>query len=153
MLVEMCDLQASSNDYFPARRCCLPQDELKKCSLAATVGTDDTDPIATEYGCRQPANDNIVAISETHSAQVDYQFAGQCTGIEPEADLTRRSQSLAALSPHGLQRPHSPFIARAPRLDALANPRFFFGQLLVEIRRRTRLDFQQFFLFTLVGVE
>src|SRR4029434_1374512 len=96
---------------------------------------------------------NTIAATKTHSPQVDHQFAGQYTGIEPKADLARQFQPLAALPPHGLQNPHPPFVARAPGLDALANPRFFFRQLLVEVNRRARLDLQQFLFFTQVSVE
>ncbi len=42
--------------------------------------------------------------------------------------------ALAALGAQGLQRPHAAFVAGATGLDALANPNFFLGQLLVEQR-------------------
>jgi hypothetical protein len=50
------------------------------------------------------------------------------------------------LAPQRLQRPHPPFVARAPRLDAPADPRFFFGELLVELRRGANLDIEQLVL-------
>ena len=49
---------------------------------------------------------------------------------------THRPDLLAprrALVAHRHQRPHAAFVARPPRLDALAQPRFLLGQPLVEL--------------------
>ena len=42
--------------------------------------------------------------------------------------------ALAAFGAHFLERPHTAFIARAPRLNALADPHLFLREFLVELR-------------------
>ena len=46
--------------------------------------------------------------------------------------LALLSQALTTLVAHGLQCPHTAFVARAPSLDALPNPGLFLSQSFVE---------------------
>ena len=58
-------------------------------------------------------------------------------GLQPHrAHLPAARRALGA---HRHQRPHAPFVARAPRLDALPQPGLLLGQLLVELLLLQRL--------------
>ena len=64
--------------------------------------------------------------------QVHHQFSGAVTLAGFEAGGTLLSAALAVLLAHCLERPDSSLVASAPRLDALAYPHLFLGELLVK---------------------
>ncbi len=53
--------------------------------------------------------------------------------LDLQPDVAHLPASRRALGPHRLQRLHTAFVSRPPRLDALAQPHFFLGELPVEL--------------------
>ena len=73
-----------------------------------------------------------VAVGERHVLGMRRQVAAAQFLLQFHAHLARGRPPLLAFAPHLLQGPHAAFVARPPGLDALADPGFLLGQLLVE---------------------
>ena len=71
-------------------------------------------------------------MSEADVLGNDNLFAGLFRGFHLESRLALHITALAALGTQRLEGTHPAFVAGAPRLDALANPHFLLGELLVE---------------------
>ena len=69
---------------------------------------------------------------EPDVARLEHQLSRRRGVLRLEIDLPRTLAPLAALDAQLLERPHSALVARAARLDALADPRLLLGELLVE---------------------
>jgi hypothetical protein len=72
--------------------------------------------------------------------------AGALAGVGLEAHAAGLGAPRGPLGAHGHQGAHAPLVARAARLDPLAQPGFFFRQLLVELLLPHRLGRQPFLL-------
>ncbi len=71
--------------------------------------------------------------------------------LDRQPDVAQQLAPRGALDAHGLQRLHPPFVARPPRLDALPQPHFLFGELLVEFALQRRLVRECLFLPPQIG--
>ena len=67
--------------------------------------------------------------------RLEHQLAGLLGLLDLQAHVADLLAPRRALGAHRLERPHAPFVPRAPRLDALPHPHFFFRELLVELVR------------------
>ena len=67
------------------------------------------------------------------SGQLRDEPARSLAGIERELDVAEPRAPLGALAAQRLEPSHPAFVARAPRLDALADPGFFLRPELVEL--------------------
>ena len=83
--------------------------------------------------------------------QLDDHLAGALARADGEAHLPYAIAARRALAAQLLEPLHAAFIARAPRFDAFAYPRFFLREQLVEARVRARLGLEELVLAPLIG--
>ena len=138
---------------MPAARHQLAKDEFKQRALARAVGPDDADPVAAHDARGKIADDEVLTVAETDPSQIDDQFPRCLSGIDGKVRPALHRDPLRMFLPQRLQRPDPTFVARAPGLDAPANPRFFFGEFLVELRHGADLDIEKLVLLVQVAVE
>ena len=78
---------------------------------------------------------------------LEHQLARRLGALRPAAARCRDLVAArGALLAHRHQRVDAAFVARPPRLDALAQPHFFLGQLLVELLLLDRFVGEPLFL-------
>src|SRR5258706_4852568 len=95
----------------------------------------------------------MITVAEADMAQIDHQFSRSRAGIDCETGLALEFESLRFFLAQRLQRPHTSFVARAPRPDPFAQPDFFFGEFLVEFGRGAIFDLQQLVLLAQIIIE
>ena len=78
-----------------------------------------------------------------HVLRFEHQLSRLLRILQIRLDLAAALTSLGALTAQLFERTYAALIARAARLDALADPRLFLPQFLVEQRRVARLDFKR----------
>jgi hypothetical protein len=71
---------------------------------------------------------------------------GALAGVGLQAHRARLLTAAGPFAPHRHQRTHTAFVACAPGLDPLPQPRLFFSQLLVELRVLHRFGGERGFL-------
>ena len=89
--------------------------------------------------------DDLVAECEFHGLRLNDFLARRLRGCQLHLRVAAQFAALRAFAPQRLQLAHAAFVARAPRLDALAYPHFLLRELLVEQRVGLRLRMQAFF--------
>ncbi len=109
------------------------QQQLEQRGLAGTVGAEQADAVAALNDEGKVADQRFAArMSEADVLGNDNLFAGLFRGFHLESRLALHITALAALGTQRLEGTHPAFVAGAPRLDALTNPHFLLGELLVE---------------------
>ena len=111
--------------------------------LPQPFGPDDTDSIAAHDARGKIRDDGRCAVVERRVPRFEDQPARGRRLLDLEFDLPDALATLAALPAQLLEGANPAFVARAPRLDTLADPRFLLRQLLVEQRRMLGLDFER----------
>src|SRR5690606_9117000 len=129
------------------------EDDAQQRGLARTVGADDSDPVAALNGDIEVADQWPRTKAMRDAAQLGNQLSGALAIGQREADLALLFATSGALAAQGLQAPDPAFVARAPRLDALADPDLFLAQQLVETRLSQSFGFQPLCLAHLPGAE
>jgi hypothetical protein len=76
-------------------------------------------------------------------SRLEHEFSRRRRILRSNLHLADALAPFAALYAQLFERAHPAFVARAPCLHALANPRFFLGQFLVEQRRVPGLDLER----------
>ena len=101
-------------------------------AFAGAVGADDTHAIAA-LDQHRAALQNRPA-TEAHADRFEFgdPLAGALRGLYVQRRAGAALAALPAFLAHGFKSPHAAFVARAPRLDALANPALFLRQAAVE---------------------
>jgi hypothetical protein len=110
----------------------LAQQRAQQRGLARAVGSDDADPVAALNDAVEVAQHDVIAVGDLHADQLGDQLAGFFAGVDFESGAADALAAGLALHAQSLQAAHAPFVAGAPRLDALADPDLFLGQHLVE---------------------
>ncbi len=149
-LIEIGHLEIGAEPDLTRVRLQLAQQQLEQRRFAGTIGADDPDPVAAQdqgveilddrcrVGVRMRPRARALAraclcwIREGHVLGLDHQLAAALAAIDAQARLPESLAPGAALLAQRLQGPHPPFVARAPGLDALANPDLLLGQAFVE---------------------
>ena len=131
----------------------LPEDQPQQRRLARAVGTDQAEPIAALQSQRQVVDDRPLAEALADVQQLGDELAGALAGIERELDVAEPLASRGALDAQRFEPAHAPFVARAARLDAAADPRFFLRPELVELAVRDLLGGELLALARFVGGE
>src|SRR5205823_14367932 len=114
--------------------------------LVGAVRSTETDAIASDDASRDILDDGLPVLRalRSRSGFCIHEALGHVPGFEHEFSRCVRlfdpelyvSGLLAPRRPfrtHGHQRADAPFVSGPPRLDSLAQPRLFLGQLLVEL--------------------
>ena len=133
-LVEVGHLQVGATPHVPAVGRQFTQHHLEQGGLASAIGADQPDLVAPQDRAREVAHDCFVAKRFVYARQLSHDLAlvaatGACINIHPHP--TQRIASLGAVDAQLLQPVDAALAARAPRLDAFADPDLFLGQQLV----------------------
>src|SRR5690606_28879446 len=134
VLVEIGDLQARAVLDAAAVGPQLPQQQAQQGGLAAAVGADQADAVAA-FDDRAEVVDQPRFAARMAEAQVlgdDHALAALRRIVLLDAHIALQFTPLGALATQRLQCADAALVARAPRLDALANPDFLGGEALVE---------------------
>ena len=133
-LVEVGHLQVGTAPHLAAVGRQFTQHHLEQSGLASAVGANQADLVATQDRAREVAHDGLVAKRFVHARQLGHDLAlvaatGACIDVHPHP--TQSIASLGAVDAQLLQPVDAALAARAPRLDAFADPDLFLGQQLV----------------------
>ena len=133
-LIEIHDLQLGAAAYFSVRGLQFAEQKLDERGLTSAVGADDTNLVAGGDERGKIPDHWRTVVSKCELPCFDHQLAGAIGlgGLHLHSALALAA--LAAFGAHFLERPHTAFIARAPRLNALADPHLFLREFLVELR-------------------
>ncbi len=139
VLVEIGDLQIGAALDLAAVGREFTQQQADQGGLAGTVRADDADPVAAHDAGREIAHQGASAnrVVDVFGAQHALAGALRFGHFQPGHALLLAARG--ALAAQLLERAHAALVARAPGLDALADPHFFLRQLLVEQRAFLRL--------------
>src|SRR3954471_15870500 len=118
------------------------EDQLDERSLAGAVRTDQADAVAAAHDEIEPFHDRSFAKRFRDALEFAHQPAGALPLADRELHLAGARAALGALGAQPLQATHPAFVARAPGLDALADPGFLLGPELVELAPHHGLDFE-----------
>ena len=99
----------------------------------STVGTGDTNLVAGGDERGKIPDHWRTFVSKCELPCFDHQLTGRSASAACICTVPWLS-ALAAFGAHFLERPHTAFIARAPRLNALADPHLILREFLVELR-------------------
>ena len=88
-------------------------------------------------------DDGTVAEIEPHLARLEHELPRRRRVLRLEIDLPEPLAALAALRAQLLEGADPAFVAGAARFDALADPRLFLSELLVEQGRMLGLDVER----------
>src|SRR6185369_7877619 len=91
------------------------------------------DAVAATHHEIEPFHDRSCAKGFRDAPEFAHQPAGALAFGDRELHVAGARPPLGPLLSQPLQAPHAPFVARATRLDALADPGFLLGPELVEL--------------------
>ena len=133
-LVEVGHLQVGTAPHLATVGGQFTQHHLEQSGLASAVGANQADLVATQDRARVVAYECLVAKRFVHARQLSHDLAlvaatGASVDIHPYP--AQRIASLGAVDAQLLQPVDAALAARAPRLDAFADPDLFLGQQLV----------------------
>jgi hypothetical protein len=115
------------------------QQQLEQRGLAAAVGADQADAVATHDHGAEIAHQPASPCAKRHALRLDHLLAGLARLRGFHLHVAGQFAPLRALHAHRLQPAHAAFVAGAAGLDALADPHFLLRQQLVEARVFLRL--------------
>ena len=145
-LVEVADLDAGAELDGPGLRFEFAQQQPQQRGFADPVIADQADAVAAHDLDREIPDDLLVAIAVADVPGA-YDLAARLLGLlDVNARRVFACDALFTFLAHALQRPDTPLVARASRLDALAYPGFFLFQALVETLLSGDLVLQCLFL-------
>jgi hypothetical protein len=110
------------------------------------IGPHEADTVAAHQSDRSVGHDEFPVERLGNPTGFDHQLPGAIAGVGLEPHHARMGTAGRALRPHGQERADAALITRAPRFDALAQPRFLRRQPLVEFRLLCRLAGKRRFL-------
>ena len=123
----------------------LAEQQAQQGRLARSVRPDQADAVAAHDHGRKTGNQAAPRIAVADILRLDHLASRVLRRTGLHAHVAGLVASLAAFAAHRFEPAHAAFVARAAGLDALADPDFFLGQLLVEQRIRLRFGVQAFF--------
>ena len=134
-LVEVRDLHVGAEPHAARVRRERAEDQLHQRGLAGAVRADQAEAVAA-HACAATdrVDDALLAEALGDVVKLGDQLAGALAGVDRQ--LARCPSALAprgALLAQALEPPHAAFVARAARLDALADPHFLLRPELVEL--------------------
>src|SRR5262249_20726177 len=146
LLIVVGDLHVRAAPHLTLVRRHVTEQQPQERGLARSVRTDQSNAVAANDPRREGAHDRPPAVRLADRFRLEHHAAGGLGLLDGQPHLTGLLAALRALLPHRHQRANAAFISGAARLDALPQPRFFFGELLVEALplgglRRQRLLF------------
>ena len=156
-LVEIGDLEAGAVLDGPGVGWEVAEKQAEERRFPRPVRTDHTDLVAASHEGREIADDVLTGlgtavVGEGGVFHLDHLLAGAFRLVGAELDLACLLAPGTAFLAHFLQDADAALVAGAAGLDALADPGFLLGELLVEKRRMLGLDLELFFLLAQVGV-
>ena len=149
-LVEVGDLHVRAEAHAARVRRQLPEDQPYQRRLADAIRAEDADAITAHHGHRQVRRDQLRSKGLRHAIELGDELAGALARVDREPQVPEALAPCGALDPEPLEPAHAPFIARAPRLDATADPHLFLCPELVELAIGDRLGRQLLALARLV---
>ncbi len=129
------------------------KDQLQQRGLARAVQADQADLVAAHEDGGKIAHDHLVAVALVDVGQLGHDLARTVAGGDVELDLALLLAPRGALQTQRFKTAHAPFVTRAARLHAFANPDFFLRQELVELGVFHFLDGQLLGLARLISGE
>ena len=138
-LVEIRDGQIGAAAHGAGVRLDLAQDQLQQRRLPRAVGADEADAVAAQDARREIADQHVVAVGLRHPRQLRDHLARPRALVLLQIDAPQPVAARRAIAAQLLQPQRPAFVARAPRLDALADPGLFLREELVDPRVGGRL--------------
>ncbi len=143
LLVVVRHLQPRATAHRAARRLEVPEDQLEQRALAGAIRADDADAVTAQDACREAMEDLAPAEVDRGFLRFEHELRGFGCLLHVEAGAPDAIHARAPLVAHLEERPHAALVARASRLDALADPHFLLRETLVELGVLLRLVAQQ----------
>ncbi len=150
-LVEVRHLQPRAQPHPARARLQLAEDQPQQRGLAGAVGADQPDLVAAQDRRIEALDDAAPAKAQRHLAQLGDHAPAAHAGVDLEPHLAQRLAPGGALHAQRLQPRDARDAARAPRLDALADPDLLLGEQLVGARLGLRLGGELLVAGALVG--
>ena len=114
------------------------EDQLEQRRLARAVGADQAQPVAAHDAQREIAHQRAAVERLGDVRKLGHEAARALAGIERELHVAEPRATLAALAAQRFEPAHAALVARAARLDPLADPGFLLRPELVELALRHR---------------
>ena len=140
MLVEVRDLESGTAPDLSPIGLEVAEEKSQQGRLAGAMRANHPDPVASLYDGREPADQGITAIGESHLPYVEHDAPGWIGDTADSRTLPGAACRSARCSRSSRSRRTRPLVPGAPGLDALANPKLFLGQLAIELRIGPGLD-------------
>lgn len=131
-LVEVGDLKVRSEPDVSRLRRKLSQKDFQKGRFAAAVRAHDSHAVASRNLRREILNQRFALVGIGNVLCADDEPSGTLRLGDLHLDVSRAVSAVRAFLPHSDERPDAALVARAARLDTLANPNLLFGETLVE---------------------
>src|SRR5690606_33682167 len=121
----------------------LAEHQFEQGTLARAVVADQADAVPPQdMGGQLTDQRRLARPGEADLVQLDHPLARRIGSLQLETGLALTFDTPCAFLAHGLECPYPAFVTGTPGLDALADPGFLLGQLLVEQRIGRRLGLQ-----------
>ena len=138
-LVEIRNMEVTAQAYFTRFRLEFAKNQAQESRLAGAIRSHDADAVTTADFGREIANERAPVIGIAHVLEARNE-APRTVGLRNlHVHIARTGAAGRAFFAHLDEGADSPLVARTASLDALADPDFFFSQLLIE--KRIRLFF------------
>ena len=132
LLIEVRHVQPRAPPDDASVRFELADEQPQQSGLARAVRSDQTDAVAAHDAHGPVAHDRERAERFRDVPGLEHQTPRRFARFERHADGARLGAICGAFRTKRHERSHATFVPRAPRLDALPEPRLFLRQLLVE---------------------
>ena len=139
LLIEVGDLQAGAVLDRAAVGLHLAEQQPQQRRLAGAVRTDQADAVAAQDPHREVRMTGTPSNALLTPLGLEHQLAGASPAVDRQPHVAGLRAVRRALGAQLHQVLDAPFVPRPPRLDALAQPRLFLRQLLVEPGEIARL--------------
>ena len=111
----------------------LAEDEFDQRGLAGAVRTDQADLVAAQYAAGKILDDLALAQAFVDVLEFRHELPRALALRHGNGNLAESLPPCRAFQAQAFEPAHAAFVARAPRLDALADPHLFLRQQLVEL--------------------
>ncbi len=135
-LVEIRNLQVGAQSYRAGIGRKGAQQQTHQGALARAVRSDQGQSVAAHQSHREALDQGELPETLADVAQFRHQAARTRPRIDLDSNLAQPGAAFGAVVPQPLQSRHAPRVARAPSLDALADPRFLLRPEPVEASPR-----------------
>ncbi len=131
-LIEIRHAQIGAQPHRAAVRGQSAQQDANECRLPGAVRADEADPVAPHDAERKIIDDGAVTEAFGYRVELGDQLPRALAGVECQFHVAEAVETLGAFDAQPFQALHPPFVARAARFDAFADPDLFLGPEFIE---------------------